>query len=238
MNLVWQDIFGNRIECIPTASCQIPTGYTDALMGLSQWPGIACHYGFRWDQEQDKSYFSMEFDFNADGYLLKQENNPSKEEIDAVKDRAWHDLLAYARIYYQLLGATLSVKTSLKLPNMADLAEKGSAPSVHLKDSLLNWIWGGPNSPSIISYLSDCLAQGCIGTAPSKPATSLIMELEFNPANIRLDAIFKLSVDFIIRRNPAKVHPDFQSTDSILRASTTLSPLRSDHSLQEFAKRF
>ncbi len=229
LKLIWQDIFGNRIECIPDGNCQIPTGYTDALMGLSQWPGMACHYGLRWDPEQDKSYFRIEFDFNTDGYLLEQENNPSIEEIDAVKDnRAWHDLLAYARIYYQLLDAALSVETSLRLPNMANLAKKGSTPCVHLKDSLLKWIWDDTNSPSIISYLSDCLAQGCIGTVTSKPATPLIMELEFDPAIIRHDAIFKLSVDLIIRRHPAKVHPDFRSTDLVLLASTPLSPLRSN----------
>ena len=237
LNLVWQDIFGNTIECIPPKSCQILTGFTDALMGLSQWPGMACHY--RLLKDTGKSHFQIQFDFNVDCYLLVQTNETTEEDIMRAKDKAWHDLLAYAQIYYQLQGATLSVETSLRLPNMADLSEMGSAPGVSLKDSLLKWIWNNSDS-SIIGYLSKCLEQGCIEAEDnlSKPAATLIMDLEFNPANIQLVAIFKLSVDFIIMRDLNQVHPDFQSTDSVLQASTPLSPLISDHSLQDFAQSF
>ena len=328
LSLVWQDIFGNRISEIPVHVCQIPIGFTDALMGLSQWPGMACHYVLL--KDSGKSYLQIQLNFNVDDYLLKtyvfnwenvpgidnerlrtflskkyglgwinisiisksedgktinmsagdnilsltlngeesevilkideiitatfvakKENNelkiytqPSKEDIEIANDRAWHDLLAYARIYYQLQSATVSVETSLKLPNMADLVMKGSSLRVHLKDALIKWIYS-ESDLSIIGYLSECLSQGCIGTAPSKPSTSLVMELEFNPAKIRLDSIFKLTVEFKIMRDPFQVHPDFQQTNSIfqastsiLRASTSISPLSSDHSLQDFARSF
>lgn len=322
LGLVWQDIFGNKIDEIPVHKCRIPIGYTDALMGLSQWPGMACHYVLLKDSY--KSYFQIQFDFNLDNYLLKtyvfnwedvpgidnerlriflsekyglswinisiisksedgktinmsagdnilsltlngeevilkideiitatfavkEENNelkiytqPSKEEIEIAKDRAWHDLLAYARIYYQLQSATTSMETSLGLTNTADWAQKkgrSATDSVSLKDSLLKWIYNGSNS-SIIGYLSECLKQGCTGTAPSKPETSLLMELDFNPDEISTEAIFRLTVDFVIMRNPSDIHPDLKKTESILRASTSISPLNSNYSLQDFAKSF
>ncbi len=240
LSLVWQDIFGNRMGCAPNKSCQIPTGYTDALIGLGQWPGMACHYCLL--AENSKSLFKIQFDFNTDGYLLKKENNPSEEEINKTKDKTWRDLLAYVRIYFQLLGTgtALSVETSLDLPNIADLAMKDNASQKPLKHSLLSWIW------DIIGYLSECLRLGCVETfiqptalkAKSELDTSRILELEFNPADINPKAIFNLTADFIIKRDEVLVHSDLKDTKSAYLASTPLPPLTKDNSLKDFAQGF
>lgn len=107
--LTFSDVFGN---VTPPSSAvvmpPIPVGYTDDLIGPSQWPGLTTAYWATGIPATPTLAFSMAFQFDA---AVAGENAPWVQS--AATARAWY--LRYRQIYFQIHQADVysQFRTSL-----------------------------------------------------------------------------------------------------------------------------
>lgn len=94
LNLTFHDLSGNRtVADVPPVLSPLPIGYTDDLIGLSQWPSLALSYAFPNAQPQ----LQLNVQFNPAKYL------PAPgQAFETSQQSARADLEHYAAIYYQL----------------------------------------------------------------------------------------------------------------------------------------
>jgi hypothetical protein len=108
VELAFHDIFGNR-AAIPEI-LQFPLGYTDAIIGVTQWPGVMSSYCFR--TVDSSPALIVDLSLQASNYIPLSGN---KYE-NALYGASTH-LERFKQIYYQLCqeDVTISLATSVRL---------------------------------------------------------------------------------------------------------------------------
>ncbi|TNE61371.1 MAG: hypothetical protein EP344_06155 [Bacteroidetes bacterium] len=104
VDLWWQDIYGNAIGASPV-STDFMVRYTDALIGINQWPSLNEQYQFF--RDTSGLWLKIELGFSDVPYAaLNTEMTLAGLEPFARRLRA--DLATYQKIYYQLVGPEVS----------------------------------------------------------------------------------------------------------------------------------
>lgn len=228
----WQDIFGNRAKTPlsdpslePASAPSRPPvllGYTDALVGLGAWPGIASTYYVPRDERQ----LAVVLALDPSRYDPAKHKGPALPCILNDDDEpAWQahariDRLVYTRLYYQLLqaaggdsgGVTLSLETSLLAGDRVPFNPEQS-------DQLLGWVgkvwqflkaresgdteWPAPDPLEIAFPIADASA--------------------LNPAQV-----FELKVALRMARPVGTVQGALREAGGVVEVSTPISPMLTD----------
>ncbi len=108
VELAFHDIFGNR-AAIPEI-LQFPLGYTDTIIGVTQWPGVMSSYCFK--TVDSSPALIVDLSLQASNYIPSSGN---KYE-NALYSASAH-LERFKQIYYQLCqrDVTISLATSMRL---------------------------------------------------------------------------------------------------------------------------
>jgi hypothetical protein len=137
-------------------------------------------------------------------------------QSSSLRDNARKDLRIYTNLYYQLNdanGIALSVDTSL-LDARVDLR-----PSQ--QTALLAWLFTGSATTSIYFFIQNREAgQTDVASPPARSTIAIDLPL----ASLNASQIYKLTVDFVIRRTGGAVLENLQTTSGIRSASTSIAP--------------
>ncbi|HVT10719.1 MAG TPA: LysM peptidoglycan-binding domain-containing protein [Fimbriimonadaceae bacterium] len=124
VSLSFQDLYGNLIEGSAAPSVVLPIGYTDDLVGLSLWPGIATSYEIV--KAGNDPAVKCEIAFQAANYAPAPGNS-----FSAALQAAGAHLQRYGRIYLQMWQPDVSLQLTTSL-NQAS----GSQPHAYPLDKL------------------------------------------------------------------------------------------------------
>lgn len=222
----WQDLYGNTLVTVlsdprggdtePLNQPPMPTGYTDALIGLGQWPSVSA--GWQVLPGASKPELQLRLSFDPSQY------QPSQSET--WRENAGKDLRVYTQLFYELTdpnGIAYTIEATL-------LKGEGSNPGIvrlsgSQVSSLLNWLFYGDKqngTTSIYEVLYDRANGGT--TVPPPPAESLI-NTDIESANLNTNQIFELALSLVIERTGGTVLGDLETTPGIKQAATSVAPL-------------
>jgi LysM repeat protein len=206
VDLGWYDYFGNTIASdLSTPEPgdsgppnQTPTllGYTDALVGLSQWPSVNASWqvGGTYPSPQ----VVLAFTFDATRYTGKQ-----------ATSNAATDGQVYAQLAAQLADpnpTAFLVTTSL---SSSPVAVTGANLT-----TLTTWI------ASIVQYLS----QVATGQTPAPPSGAQSLSFPLALTNLPSQQIFELTCGFTFARTGGVVEGEFAAIPGIRSVTTMLQP--------------
>ncbi len=211
--LAWLDIFGNRILTEldnPAPAAGVPlqgqpqlTGYTDRLVGVGQWPGVA--NAFRMSG-QSAPTLTLELHFDPTSYqaaatAIAAGVEPAKTSGEQKLDQA---IAAYDLIVQQLndpTGVTIELTTTI------------TSKAWPLPDSIKDW------AGTILAFLK------ALKTDPAAPVPD---EYEF-PVSlvgeaVNPDQIFKLETKVTVKRVRSLVAGELATVAGVAEAATVVAP--------------
>jgi len=224
VSFLWQDLYGNTLVTSITEpqtggrSNQPPVllGYTDALIGVGQWPAVASSWAVSGESGSPELEVTLLFD----------PTRYQPADSDKWQENAQKDLGILTQLYYQLTdpnGVTFQLTTSI----LADGQESVSLGDGQVTE-LLSWLFYGDDTASSIYAFVQDRANGN-QDVPTPPATlNTITDLSDAPLNEA--AIYELTLSMDIVRTSGLVQGDFQTTNGIASTSTSIAPLTSDAS--------
>ncbi|HEX8231254.1 MAG TPA: LysM peptidoglycan-binding domain-containing protein [Chloroflexia bacterium] len=225
VHFAWCDMFGNKtvtpftnpdVQTKPPATLPlndppIQVGYTDPLMGLSQWPSIAADYIFQTWQSTPSLVVSLRFDPSR--YAQNSlEPSESCEGMPAWQKNALSDRQVYAQLYYQVNQTYQDGTPDFTFNLQTTLDQQILHPIIGDQLQTLKTFIN-----SIYKYLDGLL------TGKSVPAPTCIVISQPISATNDLD-IFELSATFLLQRDVERIHDDFKDSPAVVRAATMLKP--------------
>jgi LysM repeat protein len=207
LNLYWLDSFGNKIigdlgqtlagaTAIPPA---LPLLYTDPLIGLAQWSGVAADY--RVVSESGAAEMQLCLTFDPTVY---QDPTPD------WKTRASQALGLYNNLYFQLAANFEALlRTSL-------LKSGGVHFTVAQVKALQDWLYG---ADGVYAFLS-AQASGDDGTAPAALTLTFPLEnADLNPAEL-----FEVTVSVAFSRPEPLLAAAFVDAAGVKSVANTIAP--------------
>jgi LysM repeat protein len=232
----WQDLYGNTLITVlsdpnkddhePLNQPPILTGYTDALIGLGQWPSVSSGWQVLPGQAGNaQQQLNLSFDasrYKPDTQDLGVPSLPG-DNTPPWRKNAKHDLLVYTQLWYQLTdpnGVAFTIQTSLL---KGDDSQGGTIELSPTEVSdLLQWLG------SIYKFIDD-RAKG--NTTVPEPDANHSINNDIDSSALNDNQIFRLSLSFIIERTGGSVLGDFETTPGIKRTSTPVAPLMTNRFL-------
>jgi len=215
IDYVWNDLYGNRLitDLDQTPKTPILTGYTDSLVGLSQWPSTSAHWTVANDTDKDSFLLTTTISFDPSPY-----NKESKS--DAWKTRAKVALVTYERLLAQLTdpnGIAISFKTSLLTEPVEVLANQiGTLTSP--SSTLVGWLG------EIKDFLTNRAANGKT-TIPEPSKKDITLNVKSAKTNLNDKQIFVLDFEFIIERTQGVAQGDFAAMPAVRKIATPVTPI-------------
>ncbi|KPC60172.1 LysM peptidoglycan-binding domain-containing protein [Streptomyces chattanoogensis] len=219
----WLDIFGNTLAAgthvRPVDEIPLPVQYTDALIGLSQWPHVHTAYTYR---------------AGANGPELSVSLELQTEAYAGGREAAVKDLRAFRLLYFQLVqnydGAAV--------PEVSGYAVGFRVLSSLLKDP--GTALSTAQADTVRKFVADCLvhvSHRAAGTsATGRPSVTLSFPVP--PDALREDEIIPLKVGFELTRQSALADPALRVSGA-LTDHTEIAPHVARHSdLRIFAEDF
>ena len=207
-DLAWQDIFGNRILSEltrPQSPADLPAsppseiaGYTDSLIGLGQWPGVANAYRIVPDSNKQPSL-----------ELLLAFDQSQFTSSDAAS-RVEHAITVYKQVLFQLgdpNGVEIGLSTSV-LPGAESLFSPANALA------LIAWV------ENIYQWLQSLLPGGI----PVVLTPELTIAVPLDIAKLNQGQIFRVTAGVTISRNPYLVEGQLSTASGVSSISATLAP--------------
>ena len=199
----WTDLFGNRLTPQPL---QLQVGYTDEIIGLSQWPELEYNY------EVDEGKLALSMRFNPD----KLQDVPGLTSAIAAKsptgasgatsgrqDNIQQIRAQYQRILYQL----------------QDLQKNDGA--VYLSQTISN----EQNALSLTQLLA--LVEQVLRVLDTLEHTAVSATFSVDAPLNNQEPVFELETSLTIQRNKAIVNSDFKGVTGIYRSTTSIPPMQS-----------
>lgn len=217
MKLCWQDLFGNTFER-PSMEVSMKLSYTDAIIGVSQWPSVSCSFYFKKGEKDDLPHLCLTFSFDTSRY----------RGLETGRSNALTDLSIYKKLYYQLQTGHLNMKVLSTIEGTKEHPE-GFDKNVDTSYLLSRFV------VPVITYL-----EGPNTRAPEDFCFEEAVTWE-RVANY-CDTI-PLDVRILMKRN-SHVDSDFVSTPGIAENSTVVQPCQKfgvgeeTLSLVDFADKF
>lgn len=223
MDYSWNDLYGNRLVTkidegtfVGNKNPKAPvlTGYTDNLVGLSQWPGTSSHWTVAADTvTPDDFLLQVSILFDPSPY-----NKPNKGDSDAWKTRARVALVTYEKLLYQLTdpnGIAILFKTGLlAVPMPLSASQVGTLSSD--TSTLVGWLVG------IVDFLKE-RANG--NDSNLEPTTSLSLSVSAPKSKLNTQQIFVIDFEFVIQRTHGIAEGDFAAMPAVREISTPITPL-------------
>ncbi|MCB0531453.1 MAG: hypothetical protein KDD14_04585 [Saprospiraceae bacterium] len=220
----WQDIYGNAIT-ETTVPKSFPVRYTDALIGINQWPSLNEQYQFL--QGSAGPVLEIELRFSTTPYAGLV-FGVSAAEKDRLARRLKADLATYQKLYYQLQGPGVSFSVTTSLDDAWSHTLSPLDPDqngLNLSDFVLN----------IYRYLFDLNADlETLGSIPvySGAAFSLLIDLAaLKPKKTFIQGI---SCWMTMLREKTLVHPDLVDESRLTDVFENKAVLSPKHELVEF----
>lgn len=223
----WQDIYGNTLVTTlsdpkannpePLNQPPILTGYTDSIIGLSQWPSVASSW-LVLPGSGGNADLQVTLSFDPSHY----EESQTKE----WQENAIRDLRVYTNLFYQLTdpnGISYSIQTTL-LKGTGALPGNITLSQSQVQD-ILDWLFYGNQTAgktSIYQFIAD-RAKG--GTSVAPPPATRPIDNQVGRASLNENQIYELNLSFTIARTGGAVLGDFQTTPGIQSSSNRIPPL-------------
>ncbi len=215
VDLGWYDCYGNSIASDlstpephdPGPPNQTPTllGYTDALVGLGQWPSANASWSVA--GAAGSPQLTLAFSFDTTRYSGKE-----------AQAHAQADLAVYAQLVAQLPQTTAN-------PGVGDA---NGAFSIVANLSTTPIPVGDPNLTSLVDWvlsIASYLAQIANGQTPANtPAVSLPLVFDLAIAALPAEQIFELTCGFTFARTGGVVEGEFAAIPGIRATTTSLPP--------------
>lgn len=210
----WNDIYGNRLvtqldEGTPIGGknpkMPILTGYTAALLGLSQWPGISSYWTVAKAEDTKNFLLQTTMSFDPSPY-----NKPTGTDSEAWITRAKSAQVTYEKMLEQLTdpnGISIQFKTSLLTQPVAILAADVS--------TLIVWLI------EIKRFISD-RSEGN-STAPEPSEKTFTLSGTSSKTDLNRAQIFALDFELIINRLGI-AQDDFAALPGIRQIATQITP--------------
>lgn len=206
----WQDIYGNQLS--PSQQEQtFPVRYTDALIGINQWPSVSENYAF-FREETDKITLQLSLSFDSTPYELAS-HEAAQDPETSRRNRIEGDKTTIEKVYYQLIQTDVefSVSTSVDSVKRANTLDK---------TPILNFV------EAIYRYLDASLNN----TAPAKPS-AYSQNIDVSTITINPSFIFPVTVEMLMSRNLDKIADELKDSgkikseyENVLHAPAILSP--------------
>lgn len=243
----WYDLFGNRLvtqigqnleDSINTKK-PILTGYTDSLVGLSQWPSTSAHWTVAASATPDDSFLlKMTIRFVSSPFEKPKESESNPEQIlaqlEEKEPEPWQIRARTAFVIYDLLlnqlndsnGINFWFETSLltcPVPVPVDQSGLGSLSSL-ASGTLLDKL------TKIRDYLRACCdwTTGPVPIPPSKSDSEITLQAKVNKVDLREEQLFKLNFQFVIERVNGLVEGDSATIPAVKRIATPVTPKGED----------
>jgi hypothetical protein len=198
----WQDIYGNQLLSRKQTT-DFPVRYTDAILGINQWPSVTESYAF---VPKPGGGRQLVFTFSFDTSTYYQSDDPSQTR----GNRMLSDRSIVQSAYYQLIQSDISLEVS------SSLDEGWSAKNV--------------DKAGLIAFLAD-IYQFLDGTSTSAPQP-FQQTIDASGIAVKAAFIFELQVSLTIRRSLDRVLDDLKSSQgaiaqeyrTVVEAPARLSP--------------
>lgn len=228
LHLDWRDLYGNITQTplsnpdlnpkMPLNNPAAPIGYTDMLLGISQWPSVMTDYLFEKPDDAQLPKLSINFYFDCSRY--EEDGSGSNErlvdtELSKGQQNAKDDLKTYTLLYYQLNQKDPSGEYLLKtyLTNTLNVNE-----AQELFDAQFQQILAFVNS--IYQYLVLASQQ----TTPCT-VTGFSIEQDINPeTDIPAGDLIKLQVNLTFERPTNLVDTSFKEQAEVIRSVNEITP--------------
>lgn len=189
----WQDIYGNQLLA-SQAEQTFPIRYTDALIGINQWPSVSENYCFI--QESGGSrILELSFSFDPSPYALGS-HAAAQDPAKSRKNRIEGDKITVEKVYYQLLQPDVEFTVSTSLDN------SWIAPVE--KTGLLDFV------EAIYRYL-----QGVFDQPTLVPPAPFSETLDASDIAAKSEFIFPVEVNMTLSRDFEMVSEDFKQDGQI-----------------------
>lgn len=215
----WQDIYGNAIS-ETTVPKTFPLRYTDALIGINQWPALNEQYQFLKDDQG--RWLEIELLFSPMLYagITAAADDPLARRLKA-------DLATYQKLYYQLQGPGLSfsVTTSLDDAWSHSVDPNDPAAAQNLSAFVLE----------IYAYLSalHAFTKGQ-GNVPEYAGNPFLLKIDLSTLNPKQSFIQGISCWMTMLREQTLVHPDLVGDSRLRDIFENKAVLSPKHELVEF----
>ncbi len=210
----WNDVYGNRLvtqldEGTPidgrNSKMPILTGYTDALLGLSQWPGISSYWTVAKAEDTKNFLLHTTMSFDPSPY-----NKPANTDAEAWITRAKSAQVTYEKMLEQLTdpnGISIQFKTSLLTQPVAISTADVS--------TLIVWLI------EIKRFISD-RAEGN-STSPEPSEKTFTLSGTSSKTDLNSAQIFVLDFELIINRLGI-AQDDFAALSGVRQIATQITP--------------
>ncbi|HBV97585.1 MAG: hypothetical protein JL50_03935 [Peptococcaceae bacterium BICA1-7] len=121
LSLYFQDVFGNRPDAAPASRVTLPFAYSDSVISVSMWPGIAVSYSV-----QKSSPPEFRLCLQAAVSLANYLSGPGRSLTASAKS-VLTDREKLTQAYYQLIQPDLQVSVSASLDQPAE----NTPPEIH-----------------------------------------------------------------------------------------------------------
>ena len=198
----WQDIYGNQLMA-SKAEQTFPIRYTDALIGINQWPSVSESYTFV--QESDGSRkLKLTFAFDTSPYALDSHvaaPDPATSRANRIKA----DITTIEKVHYQLKQVDVGFKVTTSIDD--------------------SWVFvvDAVDKERIRAFIDEIYRYLDGNTSPGIPAP-YTQDIDAKGINIRQDFIFPVTVEMEMGRNFALVSDDLKQTIKVT-AGESLSQL-------------
>lgn len=223
MELRWQDMFGNVLVDNPkTRAVSMKVLYTDTIIGISQWPSVACSYLFK--SMEDTPCLNLVISFDSSHYNDGSEN---------ARNSAMTDLRTYMTLLYQLKSGDMSIKI-LSTIEGEEINPEGFKKNLDKNNLIGNFIL------PIIEYLKSVVL-GRISDLPKSPY--IVYESVDKNSIACYSSTLPLYVRILMSRDISKVAPDFMKTPGVAENATIVRPFYREEedgtlNIAYFAKEF
>jgi len=221
LSLDWRDMLGNHTWSPfddPSTSNSYPlndpptrVGFTDDVIGLSQWPSTHSDHFFDAGPQ-----LVIEWSFDPSRYDKNQPTPAANDDEPAWERNAKADRQVFASAYYQLLqtgreGAPIALETLTSLAGDVPLAITANETSA-VRDYVLK-AW---------RYVEKVLANGGDAPPPGDLPTPVHIARAIDPSKI--GPITEISVTFQMRRMDPSILADFRDETASRVATMAISP--------------
>jgi LysM repeat protein len=216
INYSWNDLYGNRLitdleqdssHNSSKAKMPILTGYTDNLVGVSQWPGISSHWVVAKSDDIASFLLNTSFLFDPSPYNKSKDIQSNNWQV-----RARVALITYEKLLSQLQdpnGIDIKLETNL-------LTESATVPSEQIT-ALEAWL------TEIRQFLEKRANGDAIASEPARKEYTL--SVKSSKQNLNDQQIFALNFELIIRRTRGIAQNDFAAMPGVRQIASPITAL-------------
>ncbi len=222
----WNDIYGNRLvtqldEGTPIdgkkPTAPILTGYTDALVGLSQWPGMSSYWTVK-PSADDLKEFLLVTEVSFDPSPYNKPDKPETGDSDSWQTRATIARVTYEKLLAQLTdpnGIAISFKTGL-ITELAVVPAEQIGTLASPVYTLIGWL------VEISLFLTERENGNALYPEPTK---ALSLSAKSLKTQLNGEQIFALDFEFVISRTQGIAQDDFAAIPGVRQIATPVPPL-------------